>query len=93
MNVEGKSELSDQEKFLLDDCADEINKSKADLISYIEARLSELLGMNVKEAFYSVAAAQQIRGGVMNLNRAHKSALVLLAHVLAKKDNSSNRKE
>jgi hypothetical protein len=78
---------------MLDDFADEINKSKADLISEIEARLSELLGMNVKEAFDSVAAAQQIRGGGMNLNRAHKSALVLLAHVLANKNDSSKRNE
>jgi hypothetical protein len=93
MNLEGKIKLSDQKKNLLDDFADEINKSKADLISEIEARLSELLGMNVKEAFDSVAAAQQIRGGAMNLNRAHKSALVLLAHVLANKDNSFKRKE
>jgi len=93
MNLEGKIGLSDQKKNLLDDFADEINKSKADLISEIEARLSELLGMNVKEAFDSVAAAQQIRGGAMNLNRAHKSALVLLAHVLANKDNSFKRKE
>jgi hypothetical protein len=93
MNLESNIGLSDQKKNLLDDFADEINKSKADLISEIEARLSELLGMNVKEAFDSVAAAQQIRGGAMNLNRAHKSALVLLAHVLANKDNSFKRKE
>jgi hypothetical protein len=79
------------EKNLLDAVADEINKSKADLVSDIEARLSELLGTNVKEAFDSVAAVQQIRGGAMNLNRAHKSALVLLAHVLANKDNNSKR--
>jgi hypothetical protein len=94
MNVENKTRSSDQEKnILLDAFADEINKSKADLISDIEARLSELLGMNAKEAFHSIAAAQQIRGGTMNLNRAHKSALVLLAYVLANKDNSSERKE
>ena len=94
MNIGDKSRLLDQKQnILLDTFADEINKSKADLISDIEARLSELLGMNVKEAFNSVAAAQQIRGGAMNLNRAHKSALVLLAHVLANKDNSSKRKE
>ncbi len=28
---------------------------------------------------------QQIRGGAMNLDRAHKSMLVLLAHVLAQR--------
>ena len=93
MNVKDKPGLLDQKQnVLLDAFADEINKSKADLVSDIEARLSELLGTNVKEAFDSVAAAQQIRGGAMNLNRAHKSALVLLAHVLANKDNNSKRK-
>jgi hypothetical protein len=89
MAVEDKTELlAPKKNTWLDAFANEINKSKADLVTDIESRLSELLGMNVKEAFELVATAQQIRGGAMNLNRAHKSTLVLLAHVLANKDNN-----
>lgn len=83
MNTEDKDRLSEQEKkALLDALANQVTKSKADLVANIETRLSELLGMNVKQVFDSVAAAQQIRGGAMNLDRAHKSMLVLLAYVL-----------
>jgi hypothetical protein len=39
--------------------------------------------MDVKKVFDSVVAAQQIRGGAMNLDRAHKSTLVVLAHMLS----------
>jgi predicted HAD superfamily phosphohydrolase len=83
MNIVDKDKLSEQEKkALLDAIANQVSKSKAELVADIESRLSELLGMDVKKVFDSVAAAQQIRGGAMNLNRAHKSTLVLLAYVL-----------
>jgi len=83
MNIEDKDRLSEQEKkALLDALANQVTKSKADLVADIETCLSELLGMDVKKVFDSVAAAQHIRGGAMNLDRAHKSMLVLLAYVL-----------
>lgn len=63
--------------------AEQLRKSKAELVSDIEGHLSELLGMDVKQAFEKVAATQQIRGGAMNIDRAHKSALVLIAHALS----------
>lgn len=79
-----KDKLSEQEqKALLDVLANQVTKSKAELVADIETHLSELLGMDVKKVFDSVVAAQQIRGGAMNLDRAHKSTLVVLAHVLS----------
>ncbi len=83
MKTEDKNTLTEQrKKALLDAFANQITKSKADLVTDIETRLSELLGIDVKKVFDSVAAAQQIRGGAMNLDRAHKSTLVLIAYVL-----------
>jgi len=63
--------------------AEQLRKSKAELVSDIEGHLSELLGMDVKQTFEKVAAMQQIRGGAMNIDRAHKSALVLIAYALS----------
>jgi hypothetical protein len=68
---------------ILDVVAGQLRKSKAELVSDIESHLSELLGMDVKQAFEKVASTQQIRGGAMNIDRAHKSALVLIAHALS----------
>jgi hypothetical protein len=61
----------------------QLRKSKAELVSDIEGHLSALLGMDVKQAFEKVASTQQIRGGAMNIDRTHKSALVLIAHALS----------
>ena len=47
-----------------------------------ESLLSLTRLSHYQNVFDSVAAAQQIRGGAMNLNRTHKSTLVLLAYVL-----------
>jgi len=63
--------------------AEQLRKSKAELVSDIENHLSELLGMDVNQAFEKVASTQQIRGGAMNIDRAHKSALVLIVHTLS----------
>jgi hypothetical protein len=63
--------------------AGQLRKSKAELVSDIEAHLSELLGMDVEQAFEKVASSQQIRGGAMNIDRTHKSALVLIVHALS----------
>jgi hypothetical protein len=63
--------------------AGQLRKSKAELVSDIEGHLSGLLGMDVKQAFESVASTQQIRSGAMNIDRTHKSALVLIAHALS----------
>lgn len=57
---------------------------KAGLVKEIEAQLTELLGIEVREAFAAVAAAQRYQSPPLNLDRAHKSTLVLLAYVLDK---------
>lgn len=68
---------------LLDDLAPLLDKPKDELVTEIEGRLSELLGVEVGEAFRAVAARQHHAATSLNLDRAHKSALVLLTHVLA----------
>ncbi len=68
---------------LLDALDARFDTPKAQLVEQIEARLTELLGVEVNEAFRAVAARQQHAAPSLNLDRAHKSALVLLAHVLA----------
>ena len=73
-----------EKKALLESLGEQLSKSKAELVADIEEKLSVLLGTDVRQAFDSVAATQQIRGRGMNLDRAHKSALVLLAYVLAR---------
>ncbi len=55
---------------------------KAELVAEIETRLTELLGMEVAQAFRAVAARQRHNAPSLNLDRVHKSALVLVAHVL-----------
>lgn len=62
--------------------ANELSLSKAELVECIECRLGELLRRDLIEAFEVVAAKQNIKGGMMNIDRAHKSVLVILAHVL-----------
>ena len=59
-----------------------LGKSKSELVHEIEGHITRLLGRDVGQSFEAVASAQQIRGGRMNLDRTHKSMLVLLAHVL-----------
>jgi hypothetical protein len=84
MIKEADSPLTDSEiKALLDTLGGQLSKSKAELVAEIEKHLSLILGIDVQKAFSSVATHQQIRGGAMNLDRTHKSMLVLLAHVLA----------
>lgn len=81
---EDNNRLTDTEKkALLESLGSHLSKSKSELVADIEEQLSEVLGMDVRRAFNEVAITQQIRSGGMNLDRAHKSMLVLLAHVLA----------
>jgi hypothetical protein len=81
---EDNNALTDSEKkALMDALGKHLSKSKSELVSDIEKQLSVSLGMDVRQAFDEVAVTQQIRGGGMNLDRAHKSMLVLLAYVLA----------
>lgn len=90
MLKEDNSILIDSEKkALLEAFGEQLSKSKAELVTDIEKQLSEFLGMDVREAFDAIAAIQQIRSGNMNLDRAHKSMLVLLAHVLAQSTRKS----
>jgi hypothetical protein len=82
--------LNGEEKnALLKDLETHLSKSKAELVTEIEENLSARLGRDVRQAFDSVATTQRIRGGGMNLDRAHKSALVLLAYVLSQGANKS----
>lgn len=84
--IKDDAHLTDPEiKALLDTLGEQLSKSKAELVAEIEKQLSQILGLDVQQAFSSIAAHQQIRGGAMNLDRTHKSMLVLLAHVLAQR--------
>ena len=60
-----------------------LHMPRAGVGAEIEARMSVLLGVEVHEAFRAVAAEQQHAAPAVNLDRAHKSALVFIAHVLA----------
>ncbi len=68
---------------VLDALAPRLETPKAELVAEIEMRLTELLGVEVGEVFRAVAASQRHDAQSMNLDRVHKSALVILAHVLA----------
>jgi hypothetical protein len=70
-----------------------LGKSKSELVHEIEGQITKLLGRDVGQSFEAVAAAQQIQGGHMNLDRAHKSMLVLLAHVLERVPGTAPRVE
>lgn len=74
------SEVSDNEVLgLLENYLD---MSKAELVELIEVKISERLGQEMREAFKIVRSKQQIRSGEINLDRTHKSALVLIAFAL-----------
>jgi hypothetical protein len=81
--------IDSENQALLESLGEQLSKSKAALVTDIEKQLSELLGMDVHQAFNSVATIQQIHSGSMNLDRAHKSVLVLLAYVLAQSTSKS----
>jgi hypothetical protein len=92
MEKEDNNQLSDDEKkTLLEKLGAHLDKSKAELVSEIEENLGALLGADVRQSFDAVATTQQIPGRGMNLDRAHKSALVLLAYVLAQSTGKSER--
>lgn len=78
------SEKELQLERLLETLAPRLTTPKAELVKEIEAQLSAHLGIDVKEAFVAVAAAQRYQSPSLNLDRAHKSTLVLLAYVLGK---------
>jgi len=85
MVKEDNNQLNEAEKkALLEDLGVQLSKSKAELVADIEENLGTLLGTDARQAFASVATTQQIPGRGMNLDRAHKSALVLLAYALAR---------
>ena len=69
---------------LLEALAPRLTAPKAKLVKEIEAQLSALIGIEVREAFVAVATAQRYQSSSLNLDRAHKSTLVLLAYVLGK---------
>jgi hypothetical protein len=90
MEKEENGPLNNEEKkALLENLGAHLSKSKMELVTDIEENLSALLGTDARQAFDCVAATQQIRGGGMNLDRAHKSALVLLSYVLSQSTGKS----
>jgi hypothetical protein len=78
-DMEQNSQLTD----LLESLAPRLHTPKAALVAEIEARLTDCLGVEVREAFRAVAEQQHHTAPALNLDRMHKSALVLIAHVLA----------
>ena len=74
------SEVSDNE--ILSLLENYLDLSKAELVELIEVKVSKRLGHEMSEAFKIVRSKQQIRSGEINLDRAHKSALVLIAFAL-----------
>lgn len=73
----------EQLEHLLAELTPRLGVSKAELVMEVEERLGELLGVDVRRAFEKIAQVQQHAAASLNLDRAHRSALVLLAHVLA----------
>jgi predicted transcriptional regulator len=78
------SEKELQLEQLLETLAPRLTTPKAELVQEIEAQLTALLGIEVREAFVAVATAQRYQSPSLNLDRVHKSTLVLLAYVLDK---------
>lgn len=78
------SENEAQLNHLLEAMAPLLDTPKAELVKEIEAQLTALMGVEVREIFDKVADAQHHPALSPNLDRVHKSALVLLAHVLGK---------
>jgi hypothetical protein len=89
VNEDNSLMIDPEKKALLEALGEQLSKTKAELVAEIEQELGQLLGMDVRQAFDSVTQVQHIRGGDMNLDRAHKSMLVLLAHVLAQSKSKS----
>ena len=83
MVQESDSDKDFQLARVLDTLAPRLETPKAELVAEIEMRLTEMLGVEVGEVFRAVAASQRHDARSMNLDRVHKSALVILAHVLA----------
>jgi len=67
---------------LIEVLAPRLQTPKAELVAEIERRLSEYLGIEVSEAFTAVAKQQRYSAESLNLERVHKSALVLIDYVL-----------
>lgn len=78
------SEKELQLERLLAALAPRLTTTTAELTKEIEERLTALLGIEVRDAFVAVAAAQRYQSPSLNLDRAHKSTLVLLSYVLDK---------
>jgi hypothetical protein len=78
------SEKESQLNRLLETLGPRLATPKAELVKEIEAQLTTLLGIEVREAFDAVAASQHYPAPSLNLDRVHKSALLLIAYVLEK---------
>ena len=78
-DLKQNSQLAD----LLEALAPRLLMPKAELVAEIEASLTACLGVEVREAFRAVAGHQRHTASSLNLDRVHKSALVLIAQALA----------
>jgi hypothetical protein len=83
------SENEAQLNRLLEALAPSLDTPKAELVKAIEAQLTAPLGVELREVFERAAAAQHHPASSPNLDRVHKSDLVLLAHILGKVQASS----
>ena len=91
MPASHETEVNNALARLLDQLAPRLDTPKAELVAEIEARLTELLGVDAGEAFRLVAVRQRHAAPSLNLDRAHKSALVLLAYVLEETASDKQR--
>lgn len=68
---------------LLAEIGPRLRAPKEELVSEIEAHLTDLLGIDLDEALRAIARGQNInRFDGARLERAHKAVITLLAHVL-----------
>ncbi len=75
---------------MLDALAPRLGTPKAELVAEIETRLTELPGVEVGEAFRAVAASLRHNTQSMHLDRVHKSAPIIIAHLSTGKANRAD---
>ncbi len=75
---------------VLDALAPRLETPKAELVAEIEMRLTKMLGVEVGEVFRAVAVDQRHDARSMNLDRVHKSAPIIIAHLSTGKANRAD---
>lgn len=90
MNQDHIEHHEEQGKEVLNLLVNYLDMSKTELVELIEEKVSASLGHQMRDAFKIVRSNQQIRSGEINLDRTHKSALVLIAFALDKTNTLDN---